>query len=131
MFGEAATEHNDFKGCSPDPFSPKSTTRWKGSGYARLSHTVDMHTYIHTESTNRLSYLLLEPFHCLVFRHSVWKSNSSPLPFAISHVISRPSQNNVEIHAVDSNARIILYSQIDMFLDSKPEISSVRKCIFP
>ncbi|RUS76159.1 hypothetical protein EGW08_016071, partial [Elysia chlorotica] len=34
-------------------------------------------------------------------------------------------ENNVEVHAVDANTRVIFNAQINVFLDTKPKIASV------
>merc|ERR1712156_1240573 len=68
---------------------------------------------------------LLEPFHGVSFRDSVFESNSRLLSAAVCNVVSRSGKYNIEIHSVDTYARIVLDAKIDMFCNTKAEVSSL------
>ena len=67
---------------------------------------------------------LLEPFLWIGFRDFVTESNLRLLSATVSNIESRSSKNNIEIHTVNTNAGIVFDSEIDMFGNSKPEVSS-------
>merc|ERR1712156_1226174 len=70
---------------------------------------------------------LLEPFHGVSFRDSVFESNSRLLSAAVCDVVSRSGKHNVEIHSVDTDARIVLDAKIDMFSNTEAKVSGLRK----
>ena len=76
------------------------------------------------------SYLFLEPFHCIIFGDSMAESNSTLASSPFANSVSLPSEDNVEIHSIDTNAWIIFDSEIDVFLDSKPKVTSGREVSF-
>ncbi len=41
------------------------------------------------------------------------------------------AKNNVEVHAVDTNAGVILDAQVNVFLDTKPKVAGVTEVIPP
>ena len=46
-------------------------------------------------------------------------------------VLTWASKNNVEVHAVDTNTRVILDAQINVFLNTKSKVASVREIVLP
>merc|ERR1719206_989351 len=70
---------------------------------------------------------LLEPFDGIGFRDFVLEPNSRLLSATVCNVISRSGKHNIEIHTIDTNARIVLDAKIDMFCNTKSKVSSFRK----
>lgn len=66
---------------------------------------------------------LLEPFDRLLFRESVRDSNLSGLLPSVRHVVAGTAENHEEIKTVDTDGRIVLDSEIDVFLDTEPEVA--------
>merc|ERR1712168_1159006 len=69
----------------------------------------------------------LEPFLSIRFGDLVSESNSGLLSATVCNVVSWSSQHNVEIHSVDTNTWVVLNSKIDMFSNTKAEVSSGRE----
>ena len=61
----------------------------------------------------------LEPFHDVVLDESVLASNTSRLVLLVSNVQARSAENNVEIHTVNTNGRIMLDIQINVPFNEK------------
>jgi hypothetical protein len=78
-----------------------------------------------------LSHFLLKPLHCFISCYSMWSSHASPLAFPVFYIVARSPQNNVEIHPIDSNARVILDAKVYMLCYSKTKIACLRECISP
>merc|ERR1719508_519924 len=72
----------------------------------------------------------LEPLHCVLLDEAVRTTHAVLAAPPLSNVLAGAAKHHVEVHAIDSNAGVVLYSQIDMFQYSKPKVSSVRE-IFP
>lgn len=69
-------------------------------------------------------YLLLEPFHGFVLGDSVAESNTT-LPSAfVAHTVAWSAEHDVEVHAVDTDSRVVLDAKIDVFLDTKAKVPS-------
>lgn len=43
--------------------------------------------------------------------------------FSLGHIKPWTSENHVEIHSIDTNARVILDAKINVFLNSKTKVS--------
>ena len=52
------------------------------------------------------------------------ESNSALASSSLANSVSLPGEDNIEIHPIDTNAWIIFDSEIDVFLDSKPKVTS-------
>ena len=76
-----------------------------------------------------IHYLLLKPLHCLILVNAMLAANATALPLTFRYVKSRTSQNDVEIHAINSNAGVIFNSKINVFLDAKAKISILGKVV--
>jgi hypothetical protein len=75
------------------------------------------------------SHLLLEPLHSILLAQAVVDSNFTSLPATIDHAKPRTTKDNVKVHSVDTNTRIVLDSQIDVLLDSETKVSVVGETI--
>ena len=71
------------------------------------------------------SYFLLEPLLRIGFRQPVFKSNSGLFPSSVCNVIPWSSKNNIKVHSINTNVGIIFYTKIDMFLNTKPKVTSL------
>ena len=49
----------------------------------------------------------LEPLHGVLLGEPVGETNTAGLATSVTNVHARPSQDNVEVHAVDSNAGVV------------------------
>ena len=47
-----------------------------------------------------------------------------------SSVHTRSSQDHVEVHTIDTNARVVLDTKINVFLDTKAKVASSTEVIF-
>ena len=63
----------------------------------------------------------LEPFHVVVLDESVLASKTSRLALLVSNVQARSAGNNVEIPTVNTNGRIMIDTQLNLFLDTETE----------
>ena len=50
-------------------------------------------------------------------------THMSLCPFSLCHIESRTSKDNIEIHAINTNCWVILYSKINVLLDSKSKVT--------
>merc|ERR1712180_44884 len=71
--------------------------------------------------------LLLKPFHGISLSNSVLESNSRLLSTTVCDVVTGSSKHNIEIHSIDSNARIVLYPKINMLGNSESKIPCFGK----
>ena len=69
--------------------------------------------------------LLLEPAHGLLFADSVFGPNAACPALLVCDAEIWPTQHHIEVQAVDSDARVVLDPQIDVFLDPKAKVSSI------
>jgi len=65
--------------------------------------------------------LVLEPFDSLVLGNSVIAAHPAGLRPPARYPESGSLKDDVEIHAVDTNCRVVLDTQIDVFVDAKAE----------
>jgi hypothetical protein len=70
---------------------------------------------------------LLEPSHRIILLHSVSEPNSCLLLLPPCNPCPRSSHDNIEVHAENTNSRIISSTQIDMLLDSKAKVPCLRE----
>ena len=54
-------------------------------------------------------------------------ANSVLTASSLGHRVTITTQDNEEVHSVNTDTRIVLDTQINMFLDSEPEVSGVRE----
>merc|ERR1712096_590742 len=69
------------------------------------------------------------PLHCVLLGQAVRESNVANLAAPVLDIHARATQDNIEVHTVDTNAGVVLDTQINMFLDSKAEVAIVRKVL--
>ena len=65
----------------------------------------------------------LEPLHGIVLDESVGESNSSCLLASVTDIEAWSSQDDVEVHTVDTDAWVILDTKINVLLHSKTKVS--------
>merc|ERR1711976_170891 len=75
--------------------------------------------------------LLLEPLHGLFLVHPMLGANAGcPLP-PVGDVEAWSTQHYIEVHAIDTNVGIVLDAQVNVLLDSKTKVASVREVVAP
>merc|ERR1719336_489159 len=67
--------------------------------------------------------LLLEPLHGLLLLDLVVDANLAALVLLVRHTEAWPSHHDVEVHAVDADARVVLDAQVDVLLNAKAEVA--------
>merc|ERR1719431_124304 len=71
-----------------------------------------------------------EPFHGFLLRNAMIGSDRTFLFFSLIDVVTRATQDHVEVQSVNTDAGIVFYSQINVFLETEAEGSHVGKTIF-
>ena len=71
----------------------------------------------------------LEPFHGILLDQTMGLTNFCSSFASVGYIHSCTAKHNVKVHAIDTNGWIVLYSQIDMFLDSETKVSVRWKVI--
>ena len=51
------------------------------------------------------------------------KSNAAHSALLVFHVHARAAQDNVRVHTVDTNGRVVFDTQIDVFLDTESKVA--------
>ena len=77
-----------------------------------------------------VQYLLLEPLHGIVFGDPMGETNPAFLLSAMRDSKARAPKDNVEVHAINANARVVLDAQVDMLLDTKTKVTRCREVFF-
>lgn len=99
---------------------------------ARYPHTAANNT-IHIISLSNYfpnnAHLLLEPLHGLLLGDPVSVAHSSLLPLPVPHPQARTSQHHIEIHPIDTDARVVLDPQVYVLLDPKAKVALVREVV--
>ena len=67
----------------------------------------------------------LEPLHAILLLQLVGGSHLSHLQLAVLHTAARAGQVHVEVHAVDTGARVVLDAKVNVLLIQK--LNSLRK----
>ena len=57
------------------------------------------------------------------------EADAAGLPSALGDVHAGPAEDDVEVHAVDADGRVVLDAQVDVFLDAETEVSVVREVL--
>lgn len=70
---------------------------------------------------------LLEPGHRVLLLDTMRESNSSLLLLPPCHPCTWSAHHDVEVHSKDTDTRIVSRSQINVLLDSEPEVASLRE----
>ena len=71
-----------------------------------------------------------EPFHSFFFVDSVLGTDSWFASSSKADSVSWSFQDDVEVHTEDTGVRIILNTEVDVFLNTEAEVSSVREVCF-
>ena len=79
------------------------------------------------ESDDDTVIRVLEPLDCVHLSDELSLSDVACGVFASCDSASSAGQHNVEVHAVDSNLRIVLDAQVDVLLDAKSKVSVLRE----
>merc|ERR1719384_1665007 len=73
----------------------------------------------------------LEPLHGVLLGQPVGEADPPSLAAPVTDVHAGPSHHHVEVHAVDTNAGIILDAQVDVLLDTEAEVSVLGEVLSP
>merc|ERR1712088_190007 len=73
--------------------------------------------------------LLLEPLHGLLLLDLVVDAHLAALVLLVRHAEARPGHHDVEVHAVDTDARVVLDTQVDVLLDAEAEVARVAEVV--
>ena len=73
----------------------------------------------------------LEPLHGVVLDQSVGESDGTGAPLLLEHILSGPSQHDVEVHTVDTDVRVVLDTQIDMLSNTEAKVALVGEVFTP
>ena len=74
---------------------------------------------------------LFEPRNGILLLYSVLEANTSVLSPPPSHTSSRSSHHDIEVHTKNTDTGVIPSTEIDMFLDTKSEVSSLGEVSLP
>jgi hypothetical protein len=78
---------------------------------------------IRLNKTANKTHFLLEPLHSVLLGQSVLEANLSLLAAAVGNIESWPAEDDVEVQTVDTNTRVVLNSQVNVFLDTETEVA--------
>lgn len=65
----------------------------------------------------------MEPLHGVLLGQSVLEANLSLLAAAVGNIETWPAEDNVEVQTIDTNARVVLDSQVNVFLNTETEVA--------
>ncbi len=71
--------------------------------------------------------LLLEPFHGLILGDPMTGPYTTLPSTLVAHAVTGPTEYDVEVHSVDTDARVVLDTQVDVFLDAEAKVACVGK----
>mmetsp|Transcript_34448 Transcript_34448/g.98424 ORF Transcript_34448/g.98424 Transcript_34448/m.98424 type:complete len:202 (-) Transcript_34448:27-632(-) len=75
--------------------------------------------------------LRLEPFHAVVLLQPVPAPDLAPLELPVLDARARPRQVDVEVHAVDARAGVVLDPEVDVLVDAEAEAAILREVLLP
>merc|ERR1719249_477411 len=73
----------------------------------------------------------LEPLHGVLLGQAVWEANLANLGSPVSHIHAGPAEDDKEVHTIDTNARVILDSQVNVLLDAEAKVAVVGEVLLP
>ena len=59
----------------------------------------------------------------------VLESKTARLALLVWNIHARSAKDNIEVHAINTNGRIVLDTQINVFLDTETEVAILGKVI--
>ena len=74
---------------------------------------------------------LLEPSNAILLPHSVRETDTRLLGPSPGHTPSRSTHHHVEIHTKNTDTWVVPSTKIDVFLDTEPKVSGLRKVSLP
>jgi hypothetical protein len=75
--------------------------------------------------------LSLEPLHSVLLGEPVQEAHVTGLPPPVGYVHLRPAQRQVEVHAVDTDAGVVLETQVEVLLFAKTKVSVGGEVLLP
>merc|ERR1719462_720824 len=73
----------------------------------------------------------LEPLHGVLLSQAVGEANLAYLSSPVSDVHARPAEDDKEVHTVDTNAWVVLDSQVNVLLDAEAKVAIVGEVLLP
>jgi hypothetical protein len=73
----------------------------------------------------------LEPLHGIFFRQSVGEAYDTGPLSSVGNIEARSAKHDVEVQTVNTDARIVFDTQVDVFLDAEAEVSGAREVVPP
>merc|ERR1740129_1552780 len=73
----------------------------------------------------------LEPLHAVLLRQPVVEADLTPLELLVLNAKAWPREVDVEVHAVDARAGVVLNTQIDVFVDAEAEATVLGEVLLP
>src|ERR1700761_3975192 len=92
-----------------------------------LEGQIEPHSCQCTTYQNNTIEALLEPRNSVLLLHAMLESDSRPFAFPPRYPCTRASHNNVEVHAKYTDMRVVSCTEINMLLDSKAKVASLRE----
>ena len=67
----------------------------------------------------------LEPFHGIVLGESVGESQAAGLVLLVAHVHAGTAEDDIEVHTINTDGRVVLDTQVNVFLDTETKIAAL------
>jgi len=74
---------------------------------------------------------LLEPRNSVLLLYAMLESDSCLFAFPPRYPCTRAPHNNVKVHAKDTDVGVVSCAEINMLLDSKAKVASLREIALP
>ena len=71
----------------------------------------------------------LEPFHGIVLGESVGESQAAGLVLLVAHVHAGTAEDDIEVHTINTDGRVVLDTQVNVFLDTETKVAILGKVI--
>merc|ERR1740129_760101 len=73
----------------------------------------------------------LEPLHAVLLRQPVVEADLAPLELLVLHAEAGPGEVDVEVHAVDARAGVVLDAEVDVLGDAEAEAAVLGEVLLP
>jgi hypothetical protein len=108
-----------------------SCTRSTNANAVQSTPLFVVHRFTAPSNVNHLSddaiEALLEPLHSLVAVDTVTRAEDALASAAAGDTLARTGHAAVEVHAVDTNRRVVLDSQVDVLADTEAEVAGLAE----
>ena len=73
----------------------------------------------------------LEPLHGVLLAQPVLRADPAGLAAPVADIEAGSAHHDVEVHAVDADAGVVLDAQVDVLLDAEAEVAIVGEVLLP